>query len=88
VNTSVKAMQELGFLNEFQSNCPTDEANTYVDFVREGMAGCWSKVTGEPSWLRLTEQWATLAKSVFLFEVHGAVPKATYAGLPWLRYLR
>jgi hypothetical protein len=29
-----------------------------------------------------------LAKSVFLFEVHGAVPKATYAGLPWLRYLR
>jgi hypothetical protein len=25
-----------GFLNEFQSHCPTDEPNTYVDFVREG----------------------------------------------------
>src|SRR5215469_3665413 len=77
-----------GFLNEFQSHCPTDEANTYVDFVRNGMAGCWSKVAGEPSWLRLTERWTAAAKSVFLFDVQGAVAKATYAGLPWLRYLR
>lgn len=77
-----------GFLNEFQRHCPTDQANTYVDFFREGAAGCWTSVTGEPSWLRLTEQWTTSAKSVFLFEVQGAVAKATYAGLPWLRYLR
>jgi hypothetical protein len=76
------------FLNEFQSHCPTDEPNTYVDFVRNGMAGCWDKVTGEPSWLRLTEQWTASAKSVFQFDVQGAVAKATYAGLPWLRYLR
>jgi hypothetical protein len=32
-----------GLLNEFRSDCPTDEPNTYVDFVREGMAGSWSK---------------------------------------------
>jgi hypothetical protein len=82
------ALDWPGFLNEFRSHCPTDEPHTYVDFVRDGMAGCWSKVTGEPSWLRLTEQWTASAKSVFQFEVQGAVAKATYAGLPWLRYLR
>lgn len=76
-----------GFLDEFQRHCPTDE-NIYVDFVREGVAGCWSKVTGDPSWLRLTEQWTNSAKSVFQFDVQGAVAKSTYAGLPWLRYLR
>jgi hypothetical protein len=38
--------------------------------------------------LRVTEQWTTTAKSVFLFDVQGAVAKATYAGIPWLRYLR
>lgn len=77
-----------GFLNELQSHCPSDQPNTYVDFIRDGMAGCWNKVTGEPSWVCLTEQWTVSAKSVFQFEVQGAVAKATYAGLPWLRYLR
>jgi hypothetical protein len=75
------------FLDEFQRDCPTDE-NIYVDFVREGVAGCWDKVAGDPSWLRLTEQWTTSAKSVFQFDIQGAVAKATYAGLPWLRRLR
>jgi len=75
------------FLDEFQRNCPTDES-IYVDFVREGVTGCWNKVTGNPAWLRLTEQWTTSAKSVFQFDIQGAVAKATYAGLPWLRYLR
>jgi hypothetical protein len=28
------------------------------------------------------------AKSVFQFDVQGSVAKSTYAGLPWLRYLR
>jgi len=76
------------FLDDFQSHCPTDEPNTCVDFVRKGRCGCWSKVTGEPSWLRLTEKWTASAKSAFLFDVQGAVAKSTYAGLPWLRYLR
>jgi len=76
------------FLSEFRSNCPTDDPNIYVDSVREGMVGCWSKVSGDPTWLRLTEQWTASAKSVFLFDVQGAVAKATYAGLPWLWSLR
>ena len=78
----------LQFLREFRSNCPTDDANIYVDFVREGMVGCWSKVSGDPAWLRLTERWTASAKSAFLFDVQGAVAKATYAGLPWLWCLR
>lgn len=82
------ALDWPGFLNEFQGHCPTDEPNTYVDFVRGGTAGCWSKVAGEPSWLRMTELWTPSAKSAFQFDVQGAVAKATYAGLPWLRHLR
>jgi hypothetical protein len=76
------------FLDHFQRHCPTDEEHTYVDFVRDGACGCWEEVTGDPSWLRLTETWTATAKSVFQFDVRGAVAKATYAGIPWLRYLR
>ena len=76
------------FLDHFQRHCPTDERNTYVDFVREGACGAWQEVTGDPSWLRVTEMWTATAKSVFLFDVQGAVAKASYAGIPWLRYLR
>jgi len=35
-----------GFLNEFRNHRPTNEPYTYVDFVPDGMARCWSKVTG------------------------------------------
>jgi hypothetical protein len=45
-------------------------------------------LTENPQWLRLTERWTSTAKSVFRFDVQGAVAKSTHAGLPWLRYLR
>jgi hypothetical protein len=76
------------FLHELQHHCPTDKEYTYVDSVRDGLAGCWEKVAGDPSWLRLTESWTPSAKSVFQFDVQGAVAKATYAGIPWLLFLR
>jgi hypothetical protein len=76
------------FLNDFQRHWPTDEGNTYVDFVRQGECGNADKRMGDPSWLRLTELWTPSAKSVFRFDVQGQVAKATHAGLPWLRYLR
>ena len=76
------------FLDDFQRHWPTDEANTYVDFVRDGECGKGSKRMGDPSWLRLTELWTPSAKSVFKFDVQGSVAKSTHAGLPWLRYLR
>lgn len=77
-----------GFLDDLQRHCPTDEENMYLDFIREGVAGSWNDRGGNPSWLRLTEQWTAGAKSVFLFDVQGAVAKSAYAGLPWLRQLR
>ncbi len=76
------------FLDDFQQHWPTDEDNTYVDFVRKGECGNGSKRMGDPSWLRLTELWTPSAKSVFLFDVQGQVATSTHAGLPWLGYLR
>jgi hypothetical protein len=76
------------FLDHFQRYCPLDEKSSCVDFVREGDMGSWSDVSGNPAWLRLTEQWTVSAKSVFRFDVQGAVAKSTYAGLPWLRHVR
>ncbi len=54
-----------------------------MDFVREG-----NPRTGDPSELRLCEQWTATAKSVFRFDVQGSVAKSTHAGLPWLLWLR
>ncbi len=76
------------FLDDFQRHWPTDDDNTYVDFVREGEWGNGRKRVGDPSWFRLTELWTPSAKSVFRFNVQGQVATSTHAGLPWLRYLR
>ncbi len=76
-----------GFLDDFQGHWPTDE-NIYVDFVRDGIVGNGKVRSGNPGWRRLTEIRARGAKSVFQFDVQGAVAKSTHAGLPWLRYLR
>jgi hypothetical protein len=76
------------FLDDFQEHWPTDADHTYVDFVREGRCGQGAERTGDASWLRLTELWTSSAKSVFLFDVQGAVAKSTHAGLPWLRFIR
>ena len=76
------------FLDDFQRHWPTDEDNTYVDFVRDGTVGNASARSGNPRWRRLTELQVGRSKSVFHFEVQGSVAKSTHAGLPWLRYLR
>ena len=77
-----------GFLLDFQEHWPTHEPNVYIDFIRDGHIGQGSKRMGENTWLRLTERWTATAKSVFLFDVQGSVAKSTFAGLPWLLYLR
>ena len=76
------------FLMDFCAHWPTDSDNTYVDFVRDGLRGNGAARTGDSAWLRLTEKWTPAAKSVFLFDIQGAVAKSTHSGLPWLRYLR
>ena len=43
---------------------------------------------GSARWRRLTEERARGAKSVFHFDVQGAVAKSTHAGIPWLRFIR
>jgi hypothetical protein len=75
------------FLDDFQRHWPTDEDNTYVDFVREGECGNAAARCGDARWRRIAEVRAR-AKSVFHFDVPGSVAKSTHAGIPWLRFLR
>jgi hypothetical protein len=76
------------FLDDFQRHWPTDEDNTYVDFVRDGSAGNGTARMGERKWRRVTEVRVGAAKSVFHFDVQGSVAKSTHSGLPWLRHIR
>ena len=76
------------FLDDFQRHWPTDEGNTYVDFVRDGICGNGAARMGNSRWRRLTEERAGGAKSVFHFDVQGSVAKSTHAGIPWLRFIR
>ncbi len=76
------------FLDDFQQHWPTDEDNTYVDFVRYGTAGNGGARQGNARWRRLTEERTGRAKSVFHFDVQGQVAKSTHAGIPWLRFIR
>ena len=75
------------FLDDFHKHWPTDKANTYVDFIRDGLRGDGEARSGNARWRRIAEERAG-AKSVFHFDVPGSVAKSTHAGLPWLRYLR
>lgn len=77
----------VSFLDDFQKHWPTDDAYTYVDFVRVGLRGDGDARSGHVRWRRKTEERAG-AKSVFQFEGGGRSAKSTHAGLPWLRYLR
>lgn len=76
------------FLDDFQRHWPTDEDNTYVDFVRDGIVGNGAARSGNTRWRRLAEERAGGAKSVFHFDVQGQVAKSTHAGIPWLRFIR
>ena len=72
------------FLKDFKSHWPTDDDNTYVDFVRDGVCGNGAARSGNSRWRRIAEERAR-AKSVFHFDVPGSVAKSTHAGIPWLQ---
>ncbi|MBF0356901.1 MAG: hypothetical protein HQL43_16870, partial [Alphaproteobacteria bacterium] len=76
------------FLDDFQHHWPTDDDNTYVDFVRHSLCGNGAARTGHSRWKRLTEERSGSAKSVFHFDVQGSVAKSTHSGIPWLRHIR
>lgn len=67
------------FLADFCTHWPTDREGVSVDSIREQAQ---SIRTGNPTDLRLTEQWTSSAKSVFRFDVQGSVAKSTHAGIP------
>ena len=73
------------FLNDFRRYWPTDGDNALVSAIRDGTG---RNRSGEPDWFRLTDGFSATAKSVFLFNVIGAVAHSTHAGIPWLRYIR
>lgn len=75
------------FLADFHAYWPTDQQNVYVNFIRNGSIGNGHERTGSARWRRLTEEVAG-AKSVFHFDVPGAVATSTHAGLPWLLAIR
>ncbi len=75
------------FLDDFCHHWPTDADHTYVDFIRDRDEGPPDR-TGDATEFRLTEKWTSSAKSVFRFDVQGAVAKSTHAGIPWLRRIR
>ncbi|CAN5910395.1 hypothetical protein BH23PLA1_BH23PLA1_31040 [soil metagenome] len=72
------------FLDDFRRHWPTDQPHTYVDFVRDTEP----PRTGSGDELRLVDRRASPARSVFRFEGHGTIAKATHAGIPWLRTIR
>lgn len=71
------------FLDDFCKHWPTDRTEATVQALRTG-----NPRIGTRDEFRLTEKWTSSAKSVFRFDVRGAVAKSTHAGIPWLRYLR
>jgi hypothetical protein len=75
------------FLDDFVRHWPTDDDNTYVDFVRDGIRGNGAARTGNSRWRRMCET-RTRAKSVFHFDCQGSVAKSTHAGIPWLRFIK
>lgn len=71
------------FLDDFADYWPTTRPNSTVESLREG-----NSRGGDPRELRRCERWTAGAKSVFRFDVNGAVAKSTHAGIPWLHRLR
>lgn len=76
------------FLDDFCRHWITDQLGVSVEDVRRGRVGAGAMRRGETRWRRLADRAAGAAKSVFHFDVQGAVAKSTHAGLPWLRFLR
>ncbi|MGD9212210.1 MAG: hypothetical protein PVI90_15620 [Desulfobacteraceae bacterium] len=71
------------FLDDLSRHWPTEKENVTVESCRKN-----NQRSGDPSEFRLTEKWTAGAKSVFRFDIQGAVAKSSHAGIPWLRFLR
>ena len=73
------------FLEDFHQHWPIDGDKKWVEECRTSTG---AERMGSARWRRLTEVRAGSAKSVFHFDVQGAVAKSTHSGIPWLAYIR
>ena len=73
------------FLEDFQKHWPSDGDGQMVNQLRN--AGGRAR-SGDPTWMRRTENFTSGAKSVFRFGIPGQVATSSHAGLPWLLRLR
>ncbi len=74
------------FLDDFCHHWPAHVGT--VDEIRRHERGHGAARGGSSRWRRMTEKRSRSAKSVFHFDVPGSVAKSTFAGLPWLKFLR
>ena len=73
------------FLEDFQKHWPSDADGQTIKQLRETGGKTRS---GDPTWMRRTEDFTSGAKSVFRFGIPGQVAASSHAGLPWLLRLR
>jgi hypothetical protein len=71
------------FLKDCCRHWPTDRPGVSVESLRKG-----NRRIGKRTEFRLVDTWSSSAKSVFEFDVQGAVAKSTHAGIPWLAKTR
>jgi hypothetical protein len=71
-------------LEDFQTHWPTDGDDVTVESIRRKNP----TRTGSTDEFRITECRCSSAKSIFQLDGQGIVGKSTYAGLPWLLFLR
>jgi hypothetical protein len=70
------------FLDDFQRHWPTDQDYTYVDFVRDGLAGNGAARTGSTRWRRLTEERARGPNPSFTSMSPARLPNPPMPGFP------
>jgi hypothetical protein len=72
------------FLLDFVRRWPTHSPGVSVQSLLPDIG----KQIDPSSDFRLSDRWTQAAKSVFSFQGPGAVGKSTFAGIPWLHFLR
>jgi len=70
------------FLDDFRRHWPTDDDNTYVYFVREGIHGNGAARTGNSRWRRVTEVRASGASRFFTSTYRGRWRNPPILGCP------
>ncbi len=79
------ALDWESFLEDFRKHWPCDDDQRTVNQLRDGDGNPRS---GDPTWMRRTENYTVGAKSVFRFNFPGQVATSSHAGIPWLLCLR